>query len=177
MKAKEILNLCEEDELNSSQIFDLIHRYLEKKMTSIGMEKAVGKSFQLRITPVDSDESYFSLRKRSKAYIKKASKVFGRLYHYADGGTVNVEFRDAKNHYWQFYPLFYLTTSVQEASVNKLFKSQSSIILTLSYSNPFWAIEARGNLSQYEDFSTEEGRQKIYRLIDNIAKFIRLTDV
>lgn len=175
MKAKDISSLCESENLSSDQIFDLIHRYLEKKLTSIGMETYGEKSFRIKLVFSEEIDSYSQVKRRSRAYIKEVSQQFGRLYLHKDGGTVNAVLPGAVHRYWKFYPIFYIGTEI----ILDLFTQPLSIslILTVKYSHPYLEARFKNSLEQYEDFSTDEGQQKVYNLINSITRFIRLNGV
>ena len=174
MKAKEIINLCEDEQLDSWEIFNLIQDYFVKKMKSIGME-IVNHSLDVEANLVVSvTADYADVKRYSRAYIKKVSKFFGeRLYSAYDGGTVNILHPNPVLFMWKEYPIFYFSSHFSKISLRS--DHVHYIKVCVSFSNQVKSLVMSDSIKKHEEFFTEEGRKEIYGLIDSLAKFIRLT--
>ena len=173
MKAKEIINLCENEQLDSTQIFNLIYDYFVKKMKLVGVV-FVDNGFDIEVQLSSAMVSDGAKAKRiSRAYIKDmASKFDGGLYLNVVGGMLNIRHPNPVCAEWKEYSIFYASTSTRYSNRHP---SSCYIILSIVFSNPNKNFTMTDFLNKYTEFSTETGRKEIYNLIDSIAKFIRLT--
>ena len=172
MRAKEIIELCEDERLSSQEIFDLVYDYFVKKMKSAGMRiyNSGGYVEAEVVSPVISDnkaEDY------SRAYLRTLSKLFGKMVLSGGSGFIEVTYPNPKDVFWKLYPIFYVVVNLYSSYQHR--SGEFQLVLYVKFSEPIKTLVDLNSLNDYIDFSTEDGRKKIFELIDSLAKFIRLT--
>lgn len=175
MNAKEIIKLCEDEQFDSTQIFSLIYDYFVKRMKSAGVTLK-NESYHITATlEVLLSEDSAKVKLVASNYIKDMASTFrGRLYPSPDhdGGSLDVMHPNPVSYKWKKQPLFYVSTVCKSSSK---FPQVYSVLLYIVFSNLFTSSVVSKSLNNYPEFSTEEGRKKIFELIDSLVKFIRLT--
>lgn len=166
MKAKEILRLCEDNQkLTSDEIFDLINDYFVKKMKLIGATIRYDGSAELDLS---SDTEYEKQLKRYKLYVKRLSKLLGKAYPISSAFGSRIEVMITSLTLDIEYQLF---------NVGIYISNHNELYLCIDYATSFRHERLLNGLSDDEDFSSKEGRERVYKVIDLICKSIRLTPV
>lgn len=170
MRAKKIIKLCEDEQLDSNQIFNLIHDYFVKKMKSAGMT-LTGDGPNITATlKVLLSVNTKKVNQISRAYVKNmALKFDGDLDINSRGGVFRIFYPNPVSSNLKANPLFYVYVR------SYVSKSSSPVIeLIIVFSGLIKSFMLR-YFNFDPEFITEEGRKEIFELIDSLAKFIRLT--
>lgn len=167
MKAKEILNLCENDVLlTSDEIFSALSSYFIKKIKSCGLDVMVQRMPQLRafIYLEEPEELSEITEHEVSKYLKELSKIIKNCDQ-PDYNFLYVRFVD-KEKVWNrnnsiFYIKFYLPTDERE-----YFRVEISLgYLFQQYLE---------NIEVWPELATKEALRAIYARVDAIAKSLRL---
>lgn len=170
MKAKEIINLCESEKLTNEEIFDLISSYFKKKFKSNGADMVLGTLPEM---PAARVRVPVSVSKISVDFLDQyLSKLTYRL------PTVS-ERTNSYGVLWSYIRFPYsFNSSNFDGSLFRLGvfgnKYLHQIDILVEFSLYFFSLYKEKKLSNYPEFEIESELRKVYLLIDQMVKNIRL---
>lgn len=183
MKAKEIIQLYENNrKLKPEEVFELATQYFKKKFKFIGMDIIDSQLLGVQATfTVSENSDRIIQKKKSRSYLSNLiqrlpSRVIrskASVIKTYEGGSVALNLLTADTSYWAAYPILYATTKFDSYS-----SKNPSIVFIVEFSLNFLRLRDVHNhnaIYSPEEFESEDDLQKIYQLIDIIAKAVRLT--